>query len=231
MKQVTIFALSCLLLMGCKNPSNPSGGDVEDPGVPNREQIDLYLETDPNTLFTHADSVAEANLPAAERNRLALQFIDEFYEKANTDEEGIYKWDEATLCKYLAPDVIRTLRQMAQDDETEASESESLAWWMLTGVDATEQILLRSMGDAQVDDEGRYMKGFEVAYWADAFYGYQTLYYTVFGLPDHPLITRIDGMSTTAAEGVWQQLEDRDLWRDMGGEEDEVDDPDIVEEE
>ena len=161
-----------------------------------------------------ADFIDEfATYSAEERDSLAIRLIEEFYSQAPKPDDT-YKWDKTVLQRYLAPRVLQTLRDSIGSNDTIESEEE-FATWLLTGIDDSEQIIVRKQTPTEPVGDGRYKKSFQVTYWSDAIWGDKDLYFTVGGTRDHLLITRIDSLGLEATQSVWKQLEERDRWREV----------------
>lgn len=152
----------------------------------------------------------------------AIAFVEDFYSHA-TEDEGIYKWDEAVLQKYLSPAVLDTLHAQVGDASTETDGAEKYATWLLTGLDNSEQIIVRNEDEACLTEDGRLHKTFTLAYWADRMLtSYQELFYTVKKKGDRLFITQIDSLNESAANQVWDMLEDRESWRGADMEDEEM---------
>lgn len=192
----------------------------------------------PGTTDADSSAVATDSLATATENwqdvnpQEAIALIEEFYSHAPT-EQGSYAWDEAILHQYLAPNVLTTLHKKVKESTYDQEATDQYATWLLTGIDNSEQICVSQQNQpAEPTDDGRYCKRFTVYYWADAMlYGVQELYYTVKSNGDRSFITQIDSLSEDAAQQVWDQLEDRNRWRevesqaeDLGGMENLTDD-------
>ena len=153
----------------------------------------------------------------------AIAFVEEFYSHA-TEDEGIYNWDEAVLQKYLSPTVLNTLHALVGDASTESDSTEKYATWLLTGLDNSEQIIVRNQDEANIAEDGRLHKTFTLAYWADrGLISYQELFYTVKKKGERLFITQIDSLNENAANQVWNMLEDRDRLREADLEDEEID--------
>lgn len=151
----------------------------------------------------------------------AIAFIEDFYSHA-PEEPGSYDWDEDILKKYLAPAVLDTLH--AKVDVYGSDGEAKYATWLLTGIDDSEQVYVsRENFETRVWEDGRYMKRFEVYYWADGMLdGVQELFYTVKSNGTQLFITQIDGLDESGAEQVWDMLEERNRWREMESEAEEM---------
>lgn len=151
----------------------------------------------------------------------AIAFIEDFYSHA-PEEPGSYDWDEDILKKYLAPAVLDTLH--AKVDVYGSDGEAKYATWLLTGIDDSEQVYVsREDFETRVWEDGRYMKRFEVYYWADGMLdGVQELFYTVKSNGTQLFITQIDGLDESGAEQVWDMLEERNRWREVESEAEEM---------
>lgn len=151
----------------------------------------------------------------------AIAFIEDFYSHA-PEEPGSYDWDEDILKKYLAPAVLDTLH--AKVDVYGSDGEAKYATWLLTGIDDSEQVYVsRENFETRVWEDGRYMKRFEVYYWADGMLdGVQELFYTVKSNGTQLFITQIDGLDESGAEQVWDMLEERNRWREVESEAEEM---------
>lgn len=152
----------------------------------------------------------------------AIAFIEDFYSHA-PEEPGSYDWDEDILKKYLAPAVLDTLH--AKVDVYGSDGEAKYATWLLTGIDDSEQVYVSCENfETRVWEDGRYMKRFEVYYWADGMLdGVQELFYTVKSNGTQLFITQIDGLDESGAEQVWDMLEERNRWREVESEAEEMD--------
>jgi hypothetical protein len=152
----------------------------------------------------------------------AIAFIEDFYSHA-PEEPGSYDWDEDILKKYLAPAVLDTLH--AKVDVYSPGGEAKYATWLLTGIDDSEQVYVsRENFGTRVGGDGRYIKRFEVYYWADGMLdGVQELFYTVKSNGEQLFITQIDSLDESGAQQVWDMLEERNRWREMEGQEMEDD--------
>lgn len=144
----------------------------------------------------------------------ALAFIEEFY--THTPEQGSSEWDEQVLKRYLAPNVLQTLRDSvknAYDKDTSAK----YATWLLTCIDNSEMIYLsKDNQPAYKDDNGRYVKDFKIFYWADPVLSYvQELYFTVKKKGGKLFITQIDGLGNEGADAVWNMQAERSRWQQV----------------
>jgi hypothetical protein len=144
----------------------------------------------------------------------ALAFIEEFYTHA--PEQGSSEWDEQVLKRYLAPNVLQTLRDSvknAYDKDTSAK----YATWLLTCIDNSEMIYLsKDNQPAYQDDNGRYVKDFKIFYWADPVLSYvQELYFTVKKKGGKLFITQIDGLGNEGADAVWNMQAERSRWQQV----------------
>ena len=144
----------------------------------------------------------------------ALAFIEEFYSHA--PKQGSSEWDEQVLKRYLAPNVLQTLRDSvknAYDKDTSAK----YATWLLTCIDNSEMIYLsKDNQPAYQDDNGRYVKDFKIFYWADPVLSYvQELYFTVKKKGGKLFITQIDGLGNEGADAVWNMQAERSRWQQV----------------
>lgn len=144
----------------------------------------------------------------------ALAFIEEFYTHA--PKQGSSEWDEQVLKRYLAPNVLQTLRDSvknAYDKDTNAK----YATWLLTCIDNSEMIYLsKDNQPAYQDDNGRYVKDFKIFYWADPMLSYvQELYFTVKKKGGKLFITQIDGLGNEGADAVWNMQAERSRWQQV----------------
>ena len=144
----------------------------------------------------------------------ALAFIEEFYTHA--PKQGSSEWDERVLKRYLAPNVLQTLRDSvknAYDKDTSAK----YATWLLTCIDNSEMIYLsKDNQPAYKDDNGRYVKDFKIFYWADPMLSYvQNLYFTVKKKGGKLFITQIDGLGNEGADAVWNMQAERSRWQQV----------------
>lgn len=144
----------------------------------------------------------------------ALAFIEEFYSHA--PKQGSSEWDEQVLKRYLAPNVLQTLRDSvknAYDKDTNAK----YATWLLTCIDNSEMIYLsKDNQPAYQDDNGRYVKDFKIFYWADPVLSYvQELYFTVKKKGGKLFITQIDGLGNEGADAVWNMQAERSRWQQV----------------
>ncbi len=144
----------------------------------------------------------------------ALAFIEEFYTHA--PKQGSSEWDEQVLKRYLAPNVLQTLRDSvknAYDKDTSAK----YATWLLTCIDNSEMIYLsKDNQPAYKDDNGRYVKDFKIFYWADPVLSYvQELYFTVKKKGGKLFITQIDGLGNEGADAVWNMQAERSRWQQV----------------
>lgn len=144
----------------------------------------------------------------------ALAFIEEFYTHA--PEQGSSEWDEQVLKRYLAPNVLQTLRDSvknAYDKDTSAK----YATWLLTCIDNSEMIYLsKDNQPAYKDDNGRYVKDFKIFYWADPVLSYvQELYFTVKKKGGKLFITQIDGLGNEGPDAVWNMQAERSRWQQV----------------
>ena len=144
----------------------------------------------------------------------ALAFIEEFYSHA--PKQGSSEWDEQVLKRYLAPNVLQTLRDSvknAYDKDTSAK----YATWLLTCIDNSEMIYLsKDNQPAYKDDNGRYVKDFKIFYWADPMLSYvQELYFTVKKKGGKLFITQIDGLGNEGADAVWNMQAERSRWQQV----------------
>ena len=144
----------------------------------------------------------------------AIAFIEDFYSHA-PEEPGSYDWDEDILKKYLAPAVLDTLH--AKVDVYSPGGEAKYATWLLTGIDDSEQVYVsRENFETRRVEDGRYIKRFEVYYWADGMLdGVQELFYTVKSNGEQLFITQIDSLDESGAQQVWDMLEERNRWREM----------------
>ena len=151
----------------------------------------------------------------------AIAFIEDFYSHA-PEEPGSYDWDEDILKKYLAPAVLDTLH--AKVDVYSPGGEAKYATWLLTGIDDSEQVYVsRENFETRVGGDGRYIKRFEVYYWADGMLdGVQELFYTVKSNGEQLFITQIDSLDESGAEQVWDMLEERNRWREVESEAEEM---------
>ena len=151
----------------------------------------------------------------------AIAFIEDFYSHA-PEEPGSYDWDEDILKKYLAPAVLDTLH--AKVDVYSPGGEAKYATWLLTGIDDSEQVYVsRENFETRRVEDGRYIKRFEVYYWADGMLdGVQELFYTVKSNGMQLFITQIDGLDESGAEQVWDMLEERNRWREVESEAEEM---------
>jgi hypothetical protein len=151
----------------------------------------------------------------------AIAFIEDFYSHA-PEEPGSYDWDEDILKKYLAPAVLDTLH--AKVDVYSPGGEAKYATWLLTGIDDSEQVYVsRENFETRRVEDGRYIKRFEVYYWADGMLdGVQELFYTVKSNGTQLFITQIDGLDESGAEQVWDMLEERNRWREVESEAEEM---------
>ena len=144
----------------------------------------------------------------------AIAFIDEFYSHA--PKEGSYEWDEKILKRYLAPEVLQTLRDSVKNSYNKDTQAK-YATWLLTGIDNSEMIWL-SKTDFPVEpvEDGRYAKTFKVFYWADPMLSLsQTLFFTVKSKGGRLYITKIDNLNGETACVVWKMLEERNRWNEV----------------
>ena len=143
----------------------------------------------------------------------AIAFIEDFYSHAPED----------ILKKYLAPAVLDTLH--AKVDVYSPGGEAKYATWLLTGIDDSEQVYVsRENFETRRVEDGRYIKRFEVYYWADGMLdGVQELFYTVKSNGEQLFITQIDSLDESGAQQVWDMLEERNRWREMEGQEMEDD--------
>ena len=144
----------------------------------------------------------------------ALAFIEEFYSHA--PKQGSSEWDEQVLKRYLAPNVLQTLRDSvknAYDKDTSAK----YATWLLTCIDNSEMIYLsKDNQPAYQDDNGRYVKDFKIFYWADPMLSYvQELYFTVKKKGGKLFITQIDGLGNEGVDAVWNMQAERSRWQQV----------------
>ena len=144
----------------------------------------------------------------------ALAFIEEFYTHA--PKQGSSEWDEQVLKRYLAPNVLQTLRDSvknAYDKDTSAK----YATWLLTCIDNSEMIYLsKDNQPAYQDDNGRYVKDFKIFYWADPVLSYvQELYFTVKKKGGKLFITQIDGLGNEGVDAVWNMQAERSRWQQV----------------
>ena len=153
----------------------------------------------------------------------AIAFIEDFYSHA-PEEPGSYDWDEDILKKYLAPAVLDTLH--AKVDVYSPGGEAKYATWLLTGIDDSEQVYVsRENFETRRVEDGRYIKRFEVYYWADGMLdGVQELFYTVKSNGEQLFITQIDSLDESGAEQVWDMLEERNRWREMEDQVEEMED-------
>ena len=144
----------------------------------------------------------------------AIAFIDEFYSNAPLGES--YEWDENVLKRYLAPEVLQTLRDSVRSSYNKDSQAK-YATWLLTCIDNSEMICLSKMNfPVEPVEDGRYAKTFKVYYWADPMLAItQTLFFTVKSKKGKLYITKIDNLDGGAADNVWNMLEERNRWREV----------------
>ncbi len=144
----------------------------------------------------------------------ALAFIEEFYSHA--PKQGSSEWDEQVLKRYLAPNVLQTLRDSVKNAYNEDTDAK-YATWLLTCIDNSEMIYLSSDNQpAYQDDNGRYVKDFKIFYWADPVLSYvQELYFTVKKKGGKLFITQIDGLGNEGVDAVWNMQAERSRWQQV----------------
>ena len=144
----------------------------------------------------------------------ALAFIEEFYSHA--PKQGSSEWDEQVLKRYLAPNVLQTLRDSVKNAYNEDTDAK-YATWLLTCIDNSEMIYLsKDNQPAYQDDNGRYVKDFKIFYWADPVLSYvQELYFTVKKKGGKLFITQIDGLGNEGVDAVWNMQAERSRWQQV----------------
>ena len=182
--------------------------------------VALYSFASANALHTKSNAASTTKTSITDdgwqevSSKEALAFIEEFYTHA--PEQGSSEWDEQVLKRYLAPNVLQTLRDSvknAYDKDTSAK----YATWLLTCIDNSEMIYLsKDNQPAYQDDNGRYVKDFKIFYWADPMLSYvQELYFTVKKKGGKLFITQIDGLGNEGADAVWNMQAERSRWQQV----------------
>ena len=157
-------------------------------------------------------------LSPQETDSLSIAFIEEFYSHM-PGMDGV--WKREVLQRYLAPAVLDTLKAFVETEKGRNGNN-NLAWLKCVGEFT---VVKRDPTKAVPTGDGRYEKTFTSCYFGDGFlYDSQTLYYTVKGLPDHPLITRIDSMGDDLEERIMYQRELMEQGREIMKESDINDD-------
>ena len=182
--------------------------------------VALYSFASANALHTKSNAASTTKTSITDdgwqevSSEEALAFIEEFYSHA--PKQGSSEWDEQVLKRYLAPNVLQTLRDSvknAYDKDTSAK----YATWLLTCIDNSEMIYLsKDNQPAYKDDNGRYVKDFKIFYWADPVLSYvQELYFTVKKKGGKLFITQIDGLGNEGVDAVWNMQAERSRWQQV----------------
>ena len=197
----------------------PEASFTNDLGADSLDTVELIMELEKEFDLSIPDEEAEKIVTVGD----AIAFIEDFYSHA-PEEPGSYDWDEDILKKYLAPAVLDTLH--AKVDVYSPGGEAKYATWLLTGIDDSEQVYVsRENFETRRVEDGRYIKRFEVYYWADGMLdGVQELFYTVKSNGEQLFITQIDSLDESGAQQVWDMLEERNRWREMEDQVEEMED-------